>query len=627
MKMKKWLPILLLSPLTSLAQNAPAPYGVLPTERQLHWQEMEMYALVHFTPTTFQDKEWGYGDASPSLFNPTHFDANQVAKAAADAGLKGLIIVAKHHDGFCLWPTKVTDYNISKSSWLNGKGDVVGAFQKAAAKNKLKFGTYLSAWDRNDLRYGSSAYTEAYRAELTELMTNYGPLFISWHDGANGGDGYYGGKNEKRLVDRSIYYEWDTKTWLIVRKLQPNAVIFSDVGWDVRWVGNERGMADNPSWETITLRGIDGKKPAPGYVKDDLHATGTRNGEQWIPAECDVPLRPGWFYHASQDGKSKSPDQLFKLYLNSVGRSACLDLGLSPTTEGILSEEDVYSLKVFGEKLKKTFAINLADGATIKASNTRGNVATFAPNNILDKDRYSYYASEDQEHSPTLEITLKKPTTFDLIRLRENIKLGQRMDSVQIDYWENGKWKQFYSVQSIGANRLIKLEKQITTTKIKLHLFAPVAPTLSDFGLFLESHLPYAPKLSKEPSPYLATTNFKIVKPIKGAAITDQNNETFAMVSTEEGVVIELDAPTKGLYYLPRQDGKKDGIIQKFIVYTSEDSSNWSEVMSGEFSNIVANPIAQTIRFPQTIHSKFIKFVPKDFKEAQFSVAEIRLLK
>ncbi|MGO3653428.1 MAG: alpha-L-fucosidase, partial [Sphingobacterium sp.] len=440
MTRKTLVALFLLNPIFSFAQTPPEPYGALPSERQLRWHEMELYTLIHYTPTTFQDKEWGYGDADPEIFDPSGFDADQIASAAAAGGFRGLISVAKHHDGFCLWPTKTTDYSVESSPWKGGRGDMVKEFMRASHNHDLAFGVYLSAWDRNDTRYGSKAYADAYRKQLTELMTNYGPLFTSWHDGANGGDGYYGGKNEKRIIDRATYYEWHEKTWPIVRKLQPMAMIFSDVGPDMRWVGNEKGMAAETSWSTLTPKGLDGAEPVPGVVDNSNLPTGDRNGEYWIPAECDVPQRPGWFYHENQNDQVKTPNQLFEIYLNSVGRGGAMNLGLAPMPEGVLHDNDVQSLRAFGEKLEATFANDLAQGATAKASNVRQEHELFSENKIFDGDRYSYYAADDAVLNPTIEIDLAGEKEFDLIRLRENIKLGQRLDSVRIDSWEQGQW-------------------------------------------------------------------------------------------------------------------------------------------------------------------------------------------
>jgi alpha-L-fucosidase len=471
------------------AQNAPKPYGVLPSERQLRWQETEMYFLLHFTPTTYEDKEWGYGDADPKIFNPVAFDADKIIKAAKAGGLKGMVFVAKHHDGFCLWQTKTTEYNISKSPFRGGKGDMVKEFEQACRQNGLKFGVYCSPWDRNNANYGSPEYLQIYRNQLKELYSNYGELFMSWHDGANGGDGYYGGAKEKRKIDNLVYYDWDN-TWNdLTRKMQPNASIFSDVGWDVRWVGNEKGFANETSWATFNPTSPDRKtKGSPGYCDTDVSPTGTRNGDNWIPAECDVPLRPGWFYHKNQDEKVKTPQQLFDLYLKSVGRGACLDLGLCPDTRGLLHENDVKSLKEFGDKINQTFAVNLAKGAKLKPSNIRGKDAkSFGTNHLLDADRYSYWATDDAITNPELIIELPQNQTFDIIRLRENIKLGQRIEGYTIDIQQNGNWTEIFKGESIGANRLIKLNAPTKTTKLRLRITqSPVCIALSDFGLFLE---------------------------------------------------------------------------------------------------------------------------------------------
>jgi alpha-L-fucosidase len=601
----KILPFILANSLFVLqlnAQQAPKPYGALPSERQIKWHEMEMYCLIHYTPTTFQDKEWGFGDADSKLFNPSNFDANQIAKAAASAGFKGLISVAKHHDGFCLWPTKTTTYSIASSPWKNGKGDMVQDFMEASHSNGMAFGTYLSAWDRNDTRYGTVAYTDAYRAQLTELMTNYGELFTSWHDGANGGDGYYGGRNEKRTINSATYYEWEEKTWPIIRRLQPMASIFSDVGPDMRWVGNEHGFADETSWATITPKGKDGQKPMPGSSTDPSNLpSGDRNGKYWIPAECDVPQRPGWFYHKSQDSKVKTPNQLFEIYLKSVGRGANMNLGLAPMPEGTLHPNDVKSLKSFGEKLEKTFTDDMTKGAKATSKQLRGKSTEFALANIFDGDRYSYYAPNDAVLNPEIEITLVGEKEFDLIRIRENIKLGQRLDSVVVDTWNNGKWEKLASATSIGANRLIKLASPVKSSKLKVKLYAPVAPTLSDFALFKEYDEDFSYDIidvadQKEKSEYKVISD------------NVNHNEGFTTVSSE-GLIFQLQKPASSLGYLPRQDGKKEGIVQRYEVYESQDAKNWVKVRTGEFSNILSNPIEQVIAFDKSISSVYIKFV------------------
>lgn len=484
-KSKQWdfAFILLLFISQGVFAQAPKPYGAIPTERQLKWQETEMYSLIHFTPTTFENKEWGFGDAKPMIFNPVDFDANQIVEAAKAGGMKGIILVAKHHDGFCLWPTKTTEYNISKSPWRNGKGDMVREFEQACRKANMKFGVYCSPWDRNSAVYGSPKYLEIYRAQLKELYTNYGNLFISWHDGANGGDGYYGGTNEKRKIDNTTYYAWDDTWTNLTRKLQPEAVIFSDIGWDVRWVGNEKGFAAETHWATFTPEAETGSVAVPGNVNTKTSSEGTRNGNYWIPAECDVPLRPGWFYHPEEDGKEKTPAYLLDLYFKSVGRGACLDLGLSPMPSGKLNDNVVRILNEFGELVNAIFETNLAKQGKIYASNTR---KKFGTKNLTDDDRYSYWATDDAITSAELIINFKQPITWNVLRLRENIKLGQRVEKAIVEIWENEQWQPVNEVHSIGANRLIRLTDAVTTSRIRIVLEAPVSICLSDVGVFKE---------------------------------------------------------------------------------------------------------------------------------------------
>jgi alpha-L-fucosidase len=503
--------------LFSNAQTAPKPYGPLPSKGQLQWHEMEMYCLIHFGANTYLDHEWGYGDEDPKLVNPTQFDAKQIVGAAKAGGFKGIIVVAKHHDGLCLWPTKTTDHNISQSPWRNGKGDMIKEYQLACNTLGLKLGLYCSPWDRNNANYGKPEYLEIYRNQLKELYTNYGPLFTSWHDGANGGNGYYGGAREVRNIDRTTYYDWDN-TWAITRKMQPDAVLFGDVGPDTRWVGNEMGHAGETCWATYTPVAPDeGRKPANGYVKSELGTEGTRHGKYWIPAECDVPLRPGWFYHAAQDPQVKTSAELLDLYFQSVGRGAGLDLGLSPDKRGLLPDPDVASLKRFGDLLKQIFAVNLARGAELKASNVRGNnLAKYGPQFLLDKDRYSYWATDDKITTPELILTLSGQKTFNIIQLRENIKLGQRIEGGAIDIMDaKGAWKEVGKATSIGSNRLIRLNKNVTAKKVRLRVTgSPVCIALSDFGLFKEPEHLRAPEIMRAKSGIVTITSVYRKSPV-----------------------------------------------------------------------------------------------------------------
>jgi len=433
----------------ALVRAETAPYGAVPTERQLHWHEMETTAFLHFTINTFTDKEWGYGDEDPRLFHPAAFDADAIVEPLADAGMRGVILTCKHHDSFCLWPTATTGHNISQSPFRAGNGDIVREISRAAARRGLKFGVYLSPWDRNTALYGKPEYIAMYRRQLTELLTDYGPIFEVWHDGANGGDGFYGGARQKRTIDKRTYYDWP-KTWQLVRELQPGAVIFSDVGPDVRWVGNERGIAGDPCWATYDPVAVDGGPASPGDVRDKESPVGHRHGSKWLPAECDVSIRPGWFWHERENARVKTPQQLIDLYYQSVGRGANLLLNVPPNRQGLLSAEDIASLKAFGAWRRATFARNLASPLTRE-----------------------------------LEVSVHSP--FNVIRVREDIRNGQRVDAFAVDRWNAANWEEIATATSIGPRRLIRLEKPITTPRLRLRITASAAPPMiSEFALFAE---------------------------------------------------------------------------------------------------------------------------------------------
>jgi alpha-L-fucosidase len=464
------------------AQLPPAPYGALPSERQMRWHETDVYGLVHFTPTTFENKEWGYGDADPAIFNPVEFDADKIVAAFKAGGLKGMVFVAKHHDGFALWPTKTTSYNISKSPFRNGKGDMVRELEQACKKAGLKFGVYCSPWDRNNPDYGTFEYVKTYREQLKELYTQYGELFMSWHDGANGGDGYYGGARTTRKINRDTYYGWDT-TWAITRNLQPMANLFSDIGWDVRWVGNESGFAGETSWATFTPTPAKGESIAfPGNLDHTQNPFGTRGGKNWVPAECDVPLRPGWFWHPEQKGKTKTPEQLFQLYLKSVGRGAALDLGIAPDTKGNIDEEDRAALAGFGRIVSASFEHNLLQSAQVQSAQTRGN--DFSTDLLKDENRKTYWASADNQNNPEITIRWDKDQTFDLIRLREFIQLGQRIDKFEIQTLSSSGWINQAEATTVGACRIIHLSAPVTTKEVRIRFSSPVAVTISELGIY-----------------------------------------------------------------------------------------------------------------------------------------------
>jgi alpha-L-fucosidase len=466
-----------------LGAAAPAPYGAIPTQRQLRWHELETTAFLHFTVNTLTDKEWGYGDEDPNLFVPGPFDANAIVEPLAEAGMKGVILTSKHHDGFCLWPTATTDHSVSSSRWRGGRGDVVRDVAEAARRHSLAFGVYLSPWDCNNAQYGRAPYIDIYRQQLTELLTGYGPIFEVWHDGANGGDGYYGGAREKRIIDKASYYDWP-HTWELVRKLQPDAVIFSDVGPDVRWVGNERGIAGDPCWATYDPVGADGGPAAPGNVRESESPAGHRHGSQWLPAECDVSIRPGWFWHASEDAKVKTPEELVDLYYQSVGRGATLLLNVPPNRNGLPAAGDIASLRNFGAYRRATFAANLAAGGRVHASST----LTGCPaSHLLDGRPDTYWAAEDAARTAEITVDLPREVTFSVIRIREAIRYGQRIDAAAVDRFENGRWREFGAATSIGPRRLIRLERPVAATRLRLRITqASASPALTEVALFRE---------------------------------------------------------------------------------------------------------------------------------------------
>jgi alpha-L-fucosidase len=461
--------------------SPPAPYGPVPSERQLRWHEMEFYGFLHFTVNTFTDKEWGYGDESPAIFNPTDFDADQIVGTAREAGMKGLILTCKHHDGFCLWPSKHTEHSVKRSPWKGGRGDVVREISEACRRHGLRFGIYLSPWDRNHKDYGRPQYLAYYREQLRELLTEYGPIFEIFLDGANGGDGYYGGARETRRIDADTYYDWPG-TWQMVRDLQPEAMLFSDAGPDVRWVGNEKGIAGETCWATSNRGDF-----APGRADQARLNRGDRPGTHWVPAEADVSIRPGWFYHASEDDKVRTPQNLVDLYYFSVGRGASFLLNLPPDRRGRIPDVDVRSLREFRRILDATFARDLAAGAKSSASQARGSGdPRFQPGNVIDGKRDTYWATDDAVTTPELVLDLGRETTFNVVRVREYLPLGQRVEAFALDQWRDGAWSEFARATSIGSNRLVRT-RPITTTKVRLRVTqAPVCPAISELGLFLE---------------------------------------------------------------------------------------------------------------------------------------------
>jgi alpha-L-fucosidase len=499
------------------------PRAVVPSPEQLAYQQMELIGFVHFSVNTFTDREWGYGDESPETFAPSAIDAEQWAATAAEIGMKELILTAKHHDGFALWPSRYTEHSVKNSRWRGGGGDVVGELVEAARRHDVKVGLYLSPWDRNHAGYGTPAYIDYYRNQLTELLTGYGDITEMWFDGANGGDGFYGGANEERRIDRASYYDWPN-TWALVKSLQPGTLIFSDAGPDIRWTGNENGFAGVTNWSTIDAEGI-----VVGAADSAYLNRGDPGGAQWVVPLCNTSIRPGWFYHEAEDDRLKSPQELIDVYYRSVGRNCVLLLNVPPDRRGRWHDNDVAVLREFRRILDETFATDLAAGKPVAivdeaaeagrrgaagetagttgetagaagetagavgetagiAGRWRGEHPKFAPANITDADPESYWATEDEVTTATLEIDLGAPTRFDRILLQEPIRFGQRVAEFAVRARIGGEWREIARATTIGYKRLLRVDPVIADrvrVVIERVVDGPVA--LSAFGLFQAS--------------------------------------------------------------------------------------------------------------------------------------------
>lgn len=477
MKLLKTFPFAIMLALASCTTvRPPEPYGPLPSERQLAWHEMEYYMFVHFTVNTFTDKEWGYGDEPESVFNPTELDCRQWAKTARDAGMKGIIITAKHHDGFCLWPSAFTEHSVKNSPWRDGKGDVVMELRKACDEYGLKMGVYLSPWDRNSAVYGTPEYLVYYRNQLRELLTKYGDIFEVWFDGANGGDGYYGGAMETRRIDNRTYYDWPN-THQIVRELQPGAVMFSDAGPDVRWVGNERGMGSITNW---CLLNKDEMYPEGDFAS--ILGEGHDDGNYWVPAEVDVSIRRGWFYHQSQDSLVRSPENLMELYYSSVGRNSNLLLNIPPDRRGLLHENDVKSLLAFRELREKEFATELAHGKKAVSDVSRGK--EYKASNVNDGNPETYWATPDDKTTGSVTIDLGQETEVNRILVQEYIKLGQRVQEFKAEALVDGNWKTLIDGTTVG-HKIIRKFPVVKTSKIRFTISkSKTCPLISNIELF-----------------------------------------------------------------------------------------------------------------------------------------------
>ena len=427
--------------------KAIAPVGPLPDANQQSWQKLEYYAFIHFNMNTFTNKEWGYGDEDPSLFNPSALDTRQWARIVKRAGMKGIIITAKHHDGFALWPSKYTQHSVKNSPWKDGQGDLIRDLAAACKEYGLQFGVYLSPWDRNHADYGTANYITYFRNQLTELLTNYGEVFEVWFDGANGGDGYYGGKRDYRKVDKQRYYDW-ANTIALVRKLQPKAVIFSDAGPDIRWVGNEKGYAKETTWSPIYRDSL-----YPGMPDFNRFSAGQETGTHWVPTETDVSIRPGWYYHKEEDDQVKPLSKLIDIYFNSVGLNSSLLLNIPVDDRGLIHENDEAKLMALADFLQATFAKNYLLGQTVEVSST---VNGHAGNLILDGQLDTYWASTLTDEKPTVTVRLNEPTEANTFMVQEYLPLGQRIKAFSFEVLHQGRWIPTHASATVGNKRLIR---------------------------------------------------------------------------------------------------------------------------------------------------------------------------
>lgn len=442
---------------------------VVPTPQQIAWQELEFTCFAHFGVNTFTDREWGDGKEAPKLFNPTALDANQWAAACKDAGMKLLILTCKHHDGFCLWPSKYTEHCVKNSPWREGKGDVVREVSEACRRAGLKFGVYLSPWDRHEKCYGSDAYNQYYTNQLRELLTNYGEITEVWWDGACGE-----GPNGRRQV-----YDWDGYV-KVVREHAPRAVIFG-MGPDIRWVGNESGLARASEWSVLPKKG-----PGDQTARDLGNRKYLLGAKElvWYPAECDVSIRPGWFYHAAQDKQVKTLKHMLDIYYRSVGQNSVLLLNVPPDRRGLFHENDVARLRELRQVIDETFKTNLAAGKPVKADSTR---AGFEAASIVDGKGDTYWTTPEGVIKAVLEIDLGGPATFDRAMLQEMISTGQRVEEFSLEGWDGQAWKPIVTATTIGHKRLLRFP-EVTASRVRLTILdSRDCPTIREFGLFKAS--------------------------------------------------------------------------------------------------------------------------------------------
>ena len=557
---------------------------LVPTPQQLEWQRMELTAFLHFGVNTFTGREWGDGTEDPAIFNPTSLDCEQWVRTLKEAGFKMAIITAKHHDGFCLWPTKTTRHSVASSSWKDGKGDVVRELRDACQKYGIKFGVYLSPWDRNASCYGDSpAYNQFFIEQLTELLTNYGEVHEVWFDGANGE-----GPNGKKQI-----YDWDAilKT---IRRLQPKAVT-AIMGDDVRWVGNEKGIGRETEWSATVL--TPGIYPRSGEQNKELGIFGkakdlggrdivARATELfWYPSEVDVSIRPGWFYHADQDKQVKSLSHLTDIYFKSVGYNSVLLLNIPPDLRGLINENDVQRLKEFSGYLKNTFARNYVLKGNEARHGTSGTVRQY---------------------------DIQKDALVNAFMIQEDISKGQRIESFLVEAYKDGSWIHMAEGTTVGYKRLIRFSdtrpERIRVTIRSARGVADVAAV----GLFYAE--PLADKDEEVQLSDVPVDGWQVVggnadsrKAIDGDRKTVWRASALTPLVVDMGDKIEVS----GFSYAPSPGDDLVGTVYKYAFYVSLDGHSWTKCeTSGEFSNIMHNPVPYFVRFGKTYPARYFKLEP-----------------
>ena len=571
----------------------PDPILPIPEPKQVEWQQMETYAFIHFGLNTFNDREWGYGDTDPKTFNPTNLDCDQWAQTLVKAGMKGVILTAKHHDGFCLWPFEGTEYSIKNSPWKNGKGNVVKELSEACKKYGLKFAVYLSPWDRHQANYGTPEYLPYFYAQLHDLLTNYGPVFEVWFDGANGGDGWYGGAKDIRTIDRKNYYNYP-RIYEMLDSIQPQAIIFSDGGPGCRWVGNEKGFAGATNWSFLRKGEVH-----PGYDKSYELQYGHPDGNQWVPAECDVSIRPGWFYHPEEDDRVKSPDQLVDLYYRSVGHNATLLLNFPVDRRGLIHPVDSANAVRFHEMIQQQLKTNLVAGMTPKVSNERG--GDFVASALTDDNFDTYWATEDGVTTADIEFSFDTPTRMNRMMLQEYIPLGQRVKAFVVEYLDKDTWlpvKLNEETTTIGYKRLLRFET-VETKGIRIRITDARGPLcLSNVGVYDAGNVSdsFVEKVEDiESVPYLLPD----VKAEESAKASDKQSQTTCFVEGDRLLIdLQEERLVSSLHFLPDQGEPNKGLIANYEIRvgTSKEAVN-QLVKAGEFSNIQNNPVMQSVFF------------------------------